>query len=391
MRRHGLPTVAPGEPRLASVDRLRGLVIVVMALDHVREMLSKSPPTLDFAETPPLLFFTRWITHICAPTFVFLAGTSAFLFGAKGRSKRDVSIFLATRGVWLVFVDLTLISFAWHFGVGAGTYPLLGVIWAIGVSMIALAGLLWLPREAVAAVGAAMVLGHDALTAVEPAPAQASFAWHVLHIQGMKTFLGIPVFVVYPLVPWIGVMALGYATGPVMLRPAALRTRWLPRAGAAATLGFLVLRWLGGYGEPDPWTARADVAATLVDFLDTTKYPPSLQYLLMTLGPAALLLAAFERLDGPGSRALETIGRVPFFFYVVHLYVIHALALGLGVFQGFAPSQIAVIFFEYPPGFGVGLGWAYVWWVAVVMALYPACAWFARLKARRRDWWLSYV
>jgi uncharacterized membrane protein len=213
----------------------------------------------------------------------------------------------------------------------------------------------------------------------------------VLHVQGVMTPGGLPVLVAYPLVPWIGVMALGYALGPLFAAHDPKRPRRLVLGGLLATAAFVALRAGDLYGEPNPWTAHGDSVATLVDFLDVTKYPPSLQFLLMTLGPALVLLGALEGARGRLASALVTVGRVPFFYYVVHLYVIHATALALGLVQGFGPGETAVLFFDYPRGFGVSLGGAYLFWIATILALYPACRWFGRLKARRRDWWLSYL
>ena len=379
--------------RLKSIDMLRGLVMVIMALDHVRDMLTQpQTETLDFADADAALFFTRWITHLCAPTFVLLAGTSAYLYGAKGRSRTDVSRFLLTRGAWLVFVELTVVNLAWNFNVGSSFAPLIQVIWALGMSMIALAGMLWLPRWATLGIGIAMIFGHNLLDAIQPSAESASAGWLLLHIQGILSIGRTPiVFVGYPLIPWIGVMALGYAVGPVFARIDPARPRRLLWAGLAMLLLFFALRIPNLYGEPDPWQVHGALDATLVDFFDTTKYPPSLQFLLMTLGPAAMLLGAFERVRGGIAATLVVVGRVPFFFYIVHLYVIHLIALAVGLIQGFPLHEIAVIFVYYPPGFGIGLAGVYLFWVAIVLALYPACRWFAAVKARRRDWWLSYL
>jgi uncharacterized membrane protein len=369
--------------------------MILMALDHVRDMLTQPPgaspaDAADFAAAGGLLFFTRWITHLCAPSFVLLAGVSAFLYGAAGRRKRgDVSRFLLSRGAWLVLIELTLVNFAWNFNLRA---LILQVIWAIGCSMIALAGLIWLPRLALAAVGAGMVLGHNLLDAIQPPAAEASPLWLLLHIQGLMQIGGSPAaFVLYPLIPWIGVMALGYAIGPHFLSADPERPRRLIQAGGLLALAFLLLRSGNLYGEPAPWAPQPELAATLVSFFNTTKYPPSLQFLLMTLGPALMLLGVFERLRGRLAGWLVTIGRVPFFFYLVHLYVIHSLAVAVGLAQGFSLRQMAVLFIENPKGFGVSLGSVYLIWALVVLALYPACVWFAGVKARRSDWWIRYL
>ncbi len=378
--------------RLTSIDMLRGFVMVIMTLDHVRDMVTQPQPAMDFSHADGALFFTRWITHICAPTFVLLAGTGAFLYGAKGRRKGEIARFLLSRGLWLVFIEVTVIDFGWNFNVGPRMVPLLQVIWAIGWSMVGLAGLVWLPQIAIAAVGATLVLGHNLLDGWQPLAAQASPAWVLLHIQGLLTINGTPIaFVAYPLIPWIGVMALGYAIGPYFLGPNPERPRRLVQIGLLLTLAFFALRIANLYGEPVAWAAHDGTVATLVSFFNATKYPPSLQFLLMTLGPALLLLGWFERVEGRGAAALVTIGRVPFFYYVVHIYVIHTVAIVIGFVQGFSVGDIAVFCLRYPPGFGVGLGTAYLLWVATILTLYPACLWFAGVKARRREWWISYL
>jgi len=382
-------------PRLASVDMLRGFVMLLMALDHVRDMLTVPPGAGpagagDFSGAEGFLFFTRWITHICAPTFVFLAGVSACLYGATGRRTRgEVSWFLLSRGIWLVFIELTVVNFAWNFNLRG---MVLQVIWAIGCSMLALAPLIWLPRAALAAVGAAMVVGHNALDGVQPLASDASPLWLLLHIQGLLRIGGTPVaFVVYPLIPWIGVMALGFAIGPYFVAANPERPRRLIQVGALLTLAFVLLRLGNLYGEPSAWAMQETLTATLVGFFNTTKYPPSLQFLLMTLGPALMLLGWFEGLRGRLPGVLVTIGRVPFFFYVVHLYLIHSLGVAIGLAQGFRLHEVAVLFVENPPGFGVSLGSVYLIWALVLAALFPACAWFARVKARRSEWWIRYL
>jgi uncharacterized membrane protein len=382
--------------RLTSIDMLRGFVMVLMALDHVRDMLTRPPgadpaSAADFSGAEAALFFTRWITHLCAPTFVLLAGVGAHLYGSLGRrTTADVARFLASRGLWLVAMELTVVNLAWSFNLH--TTLVLQVIWAIGACMVAMAGLVWLPRSAIAAIGAALVAGHNLLDGVQPTGAEASLPWRILHQQGPVVVGGERIaFVVYPLLPWLGVMALGFAMGPWFARPDPARPRRLAGLGALLVLGFLVLRAGNLTGEPVGWAAQANPIATLIAFLNTTKYPPSLQYLLMTLGPALLLLGGFERLSGRVAGWLVTIGRVPFFYYVVHLYVIHAIAVGVGLAQGFRVRDVAVLFLELPAGFGIPLGAVYVLWALVVAGLYPACAWFAGVKARRREWWIRYL
>jgi uncharacterized membrane protein len=385
-----------GRKRLTSIDMLRGVVMVIMALDHVRDMVTHPQSTdysaaVDFTGSAGALFFTRWVTHICAPTFVLLAGVSAFLYGARRRrSTGEVALFLLSRGVWLVFIELTVVNFAWAFNLRA--MPILQVIWAIGCSMIALAGLIWLPRIAIAAVGVVMIVAHNGLDRVQPLLSEASPAWVLLHISGPLTISGTSVaLVIYPLIPWIGVMALGYAIGSYFVGPNPARPKRLLHIGTFLTLSFLLLRMANLYGEPVGWAPHQNTTATLISFFNVTKYPPSLQFLLTTLGPALILLGWFERFTGGVSGRLVTIGRVSFFYYVVHLYVIHAIAVSIGLWQGLSVRDMAVFFLDNPANFGISLGGVYLVWVVTILAMYPACAWFAGIKARRRDWWLQYL
>ncbi|HYC33859.1 MAG TPA: heparan-alpha-glucosaminide N-acetyltransferase domain-containing protein [Gemmatimonadales bacterium] len=386
---------AVGPGRVGSVDMLRGLIMVLMALDHVRDYFTNVPfsPT-DLTQTSTALFLTRWITHFCAPGFVFLAGTSAFFRGARGRSRGELSRYLLTRGLWLVVLELTVSRTGWMFNLDYTNEPLiLLVLWAIGVSMIVLAGLVWLPLPAVAAAGVVMISGHNALDGIRPEALGAwGPLWAVLHVQAAVPLAGGRVlFVAYPLVPWIGVMAAGYAFGALFSRPADERRRLFLRLGIGLALGFLVLRAANLYGDPSPWTEQASPARTLLSFLNTTKYPPSLLFLLMTLGPAIILLPALERLSGPPARFLGTIGRVPLFYYLLHIYLIHATALAVGTLAGFPPSMFLTLWARPPEGWGYPLPVVYLVWAGVVLALYPACRWFAAVKARRRDAWLGYL
>ncbi len=402
-----LPDRAPAAlpaTRLASVDVLRGLVMVVMALDHVRDHLTNVPyAPEDLAQTSVPLFLTRWITHFCAPVFVLLAGTGAGLSEVRGKPRGELARFLWTRGLWLIVAELTIVRFGWAFNLEYRTEVWVQVIWVIGVSMILLAPMLWLPRWVVGAIGVVMIAGHNLLDGIGldvvrqqvtlgnigqlPTLAGASlrdWAWATLHVQYPP--------IIYPLIPWPGVMFVGYALAPLFLLPAAARHRLLLALGLGATALFLLVRGLNIYGDPAPWSAQPRAAFTVLSFLNTTKYPPSLSYLLMTLGPALALLVPLERLGGWLGRVLETIGRVPFFYYVVHLYLIHLVMLGLGVAAGYPLGAFLHPWFLKPAGFGFGLGVVYAAWLAVVAALYPLCRWFAGVKARRRDLaWLSYL
>lgn len=405
-------TLKAGE-RLVEIDMLRGLVIVIMALDHVRDYFhagSASYNPLDPAQTTPLLYATRWITHLCAPTFVFLAGVSAFLQAAKGKTGAALSGFLLTRGLWLVVLELTVISFGWSF---AFPYPpFLQVIWAIGWSMIALSALVLLPRTAVLAIGLAIVCGHNLL---DPITAQQFGAWAnlwiLLHDGGPVLASGQPIgLAAYPVLPWIGVMAVGYGAGPIFLEPASSRDRKLIMIGLGMIALFLVLRVFNLYGNPaadnnfggpfggvSSWRDQGNVGAMIMAFLDVQKYPPSLMYVLATLGISMLLLVALRRLHGPPAKVLLVFGAVPFFFYVAHIYLVHALAIAANAAMG---RDVSTFFgfmmnvFTAPENFagaGFTLPWVYVAWVVAVALLYLPCAYWAGLKKRRRDWWLSYL
>jgi len=319
---------AAARARLDSIDLLRGLVMVLMALDHTRDFFAAGGPNpRDIAD--PALFLTRWVTHFCAPTFIFLAGVSAYLYGGRGRSAGEVSWFLLTRGVWLIVVEFTLMRFCWTFSVDVHFF-VMQVIWVIGASMIVLAGLLHLPRWAIAAIGLSMIAGHNLLDGVGAEQfGNASWLWKLLHQPGLiEIGPQAKLFVLYTLVPWSGVMAAGYALGPVFRLDPASRRSFLLRTGIAVTGGFVVLRAINLYGDPTAWSMQGSFLGTLLSYINCEKYPPSLLFLMMTLGPALILLALFERAHGAVASRITTFGRVPFFFYVVHIAFIHALAVG---------------------------------------------------------------
>ena len=381
-------TISADRQRLDSIDLLRGLVMVLMALDHVREYFTEARfDPLDLTQTSAALFATRWITHFCAPAFILLAGTSAYLV-SKRRTRAGLSRFLLTRGLWLVFLELTVVIFAWSFDLSYKGGLDLAVIWAIGWSMISLAALVYLPVSAVGAIGILMILGHNALDGIKPEALGAwAPVWSVLHVQGPIPYG----FVVYPLVPWIGVMAAGYALGTVYDLPDARRRRILSWLGLATIAGFLALRALNVYGDPQPWSAQSSALFSVLSFMNLAKYPPSLLFLLATLGPALLALAWFEHARGAAARFFVTIGRVPLFFYVIHIALAHLLAGLAALILGYGPEVLTNRPWVLSPGWGFGLPVVYVMWAIVVLALYPACRWFAAIKQRRRDWWLSYL
>jgi len=410
---------APGRLRLHAVDILRGLVMVIMALDHTRDYFThlRFPPE-DMTQTYLALWLTRWITHFCAPAFFFLAGTGAYLSYARGRSRAQLSKLLWTRGLWLVFLEVTVIAFGWTFvaPVGFG-----GVIWALGWCMVLNAAILRLPLKWIAAFGIVMVAGHNLLDTVQPAAfGKLWWLWMILHQPGFippPAGWGFPsnaplLFVLYPLAPWIGVMSLGFCFGAVWQRPPAERQRWMLRVGIALTLLFIVLRATNFYGNPH-WSflvggdgnadfrLQATLTQSLILFTNVVKYPPSLQFLLMTLGPSLVALALFDRLRlaGPGmmaaiGRFFVVFGRVPLFYYILHLYLIHALAIVVAALFGQPYQHLwrGAFFFGNPaPGFGFNLPFIYLMWAVVIALLYLPCRWFMALKQRRRDWWLSYL
>ncbi len=381
------PAATPA--RLPSIDLLRGLVMVVMALDHTRDFFSAGGfNPRDVGDTA--LFLTRWITHFCAPTFIFLAGISAFLYGQR-RATGELGRFLFTRGVWLVLIEFTVVRFGWSFNIHFNHF-VAQVIFAIGASMIALAALVHLPRWAIAATGLVMIAGHNLFDGIKAAQfGAAAPLWNVLHQPAhLELAPGMDLVVLYPLVPWIGVMAAGYALAPVFTRDPAVRVRTLFTLGTALTAGFILLRASNLYGDPAPWTVQNGLMATVLSFLNCEKYPPSLLYLAMTLGLALMLLAAFEKARGRLASWLTTYGRVPLFYYVAHIYLLHALAL---IYAWWLIGDIGTLIGapHKPAGYGLGLAGIYAVWLTVVVALYPVCRWFAGVKRRRREWWWSYL
>jgi uncharacterized membrane protein len=397
------PAAAPTTTRIAAIDVIRGAVMVLMALDHVRVYsgLPAGGPT-------PGIFFTRWVTHFCAPAFIFLAGTSAFFYG---RRRPDLTRFLVTRGAWLILLELTVVRVAWTFNLEFGRYEMAGVLWAIGWSMILLALLSRLPVPAIAAIGLAIVAGHNLLDGLMPSLVPSltndlgSALWKILYVGFYAGPIqlgadGPSLTVLYSLIPWVGVMATGYAFGTVLALEPARRDRLCRAIGFGAIALFLLLRGFDLYGDPRPWRAASAPEAprmpALLAFLNTTKYPASLDFLLMTLGPTIALIPLLERARGALARWMIVFGRVPFFFYVLHIPLIHVVALGVSlVRQG---RVVPWLFADHPmgnppppDGYTWSLGLLYAVWFAVVVALYFPCRWFAEVKARRKDWWLGYL
>ena len=388
--------------RLTNIDMLRGLAIVIMAIDHVRDyvMVAAEQDPMANPDIGAALFFTRWITHFCAPVFVFLAGTSAGLMTAR-KSQSALGAFLFKRGMWLIFVEWFVIATAWSFApwgieqVGGLVAVPMQVIWAIGASMVVLAGAQFLGQRACLVIGGAILVGHNLLDPIWPVTGgpfdTAGPVWAALHAQMGVAFGPFYLAFAYPLLPWIGVMLAGYGTARPFLEPAERRDARLLAWGLTATVAFVVLRGAGVYGDPNPWRVEDGAIRTLIDFLNVTKYPPSLLFLLMTLGPAAVLCASADRVPDAVRQPLIVFGRVPFAFYVAHLYLIHTLSVALGVIQGFDARQFLTFGFFFPKGYGVGLPGVYAVWLLVIATLYPLCKWVAGVKGRRQDWWLSYL
>ena len=378
--------------------------MVIMALDHVRDFIHRgamSASPTDLATTTPVLFLTRWITHLCAPAFMLTAGLGAYLWWRRGRTRRELSLFLLTRGLWLIVLEMTVMRLAYNFNL-SGEYPLLLVVlWALGGSMVALAALIWLPLPALAVASLVVIAAHNLFDGVDPARLGAAAGlWNILHQPGLVPLPGIPTIVAYPLVPWIAVMALGFCLGPLFLHEPSRRQRLLLRLGAAATIGFVLLRSVNRYGDPAPWATQGTAVYTVLSFLNTTKYPPSLAFLLMTLGPVLLALGWLDRHPPRPTHPLVVFGRVPLFYFVLHFYAAH-LAAVLLAFARYGSDAWRFAFHPlpsmggptalFPSEFGYDLGVTYLVWALIVLALYPVCRWFAAVKARRHDWWLGYL
>ena len=392
-------------PRLVSVDVLRGLIMVIMALDHTRDFMTyqRFAPE-DVAHTSGALFFTRFITHFCAPVFAFLAGTGAFLATSRGKSIPQVSRFFWTRGLWLVLLELTIVDFGWGFVPWANA----SVIWVLGWSMVVMALIVYLPVRWIAALGLGMIATHNLLDRINPASfGKFSWLWMLVHSPGRIPITDhFSLSVRYVLIPWVGVMAVGFAFGKLLLR--ADRRKWILTLGISATVLFFVLRGINLYGNSiaglplkyplaaGPWSVQPTLTLTVISFFNTLKYPPSLDYLLMTLGPALILLGLFDRATAQRGlgRILVVFGRVPLFYYVLHLYLLNILArlAALAFHQPIFHGTVIADFVQRPLGYGHGLPFIYVMWILAVTILYLPCLWFMKLRSRHRDWtWLSYL
>ena len=397
-----MPTASavPDAPhRLESIDLLRGVIVVLMALDHTRDFFGAigADPT-DLTTASAALFLTRWVTHICAPVFFLLTGTGAW-FSGRRRTPAGLSRHLLIRGLWLVVLEVTVVrclglQFNFDYRV-----TILTVLWALGWSMVALAVLSRLPVGVIVGLGIAMVFGHDLLDGIAAAQfgAYAPF-WSFLHAPGVLWMdPGHIVIVAYPLIPWVGVTALGFALGKLFDRPAEQRASLLRRGGSALIAGFVLLRTINGYGDPRPWRYFETLGRTLLSFLNVTKYPPSLAFLLMTLGPALLLLAWFQRGTPKWLRPALPYGKTPLFFFLLHFFLIHTLAVvaslvrfgtAAGMFQSPSLDHFPI---TVPPGWDLGLPFVYLMWATVVVTMYPLCRWYAGVRSSGRYPLLSYL
>jgi uncharacterized membrane protein len=389
------------KPRIASIDIMRGIVMVIMALDHTRDFFHADvalfDPT-DLTKTNPILFFTRLITHYCAPTFVFLSGVSAYI-SRQRKTAKELSLFLFTRGLWLIVLEFTVVRFGIIFNLYYD-FIIFQVIWVIGASMIVLAAFVHFSPKVILGIGLVLVFGQNLLDVVQLAPGQPGhFWWAIIHQAGIVP-LGTEriCLAAYPLIPWLGIMLTGYGTGFLYHKnfDPAIRKKVLVYAGILAILLFVVIRYTNWYGDPSPWSPQKNSIFTLMSFVNVTKYPVSLLYTLMTLGPVLIILAWMENLKTNLLEPMRIIGRVPLFYYILHFYLIHVTALCLYMITtGTSWSEIDFHFSKgfggIPRGIGYTLGWVYVAWISIVIALYPLCKWYHQYKSTHNRWWLGYL
>src|SRR5713226_8770248 len=377
MAASAIPAQSVPAPRIQSVDALRGAIMMLMAIDHIRDYVARSAqqflPT-DLTRTTPAVFFTRWITHFCAPVFMLTAGLGAYLWMTRGRhSKGELSRLLISRGIWLIVLEVTILRLIFFSQISFTAHPvILIILWAIGISMIGLAGLIYLPMRVIAAVSIAIIALHNLLD----------------HVSAER----------FGRAAWIGVMAGGYCLGTVFEWDAHRRQNFLVRMGLPLLAAFVVVRAVNIYGDPLRWSHQASPLFTVLSFLNVRKYPPSLDFLLMTLGPAMVVMAWLEKFHFHFTNPLIVFGRVPFFYYGAHLLLAHLIAIGMNFvrygaksFLLIAPPSMGSSNELFPVDYGFPLWTVYAVWVVVLLLLYPACLWFARLKQRRHDWWLTYL
>ncbi|MBL7699748.1 MAG: DUF1624 domain-containing protein [Chitinophagaceae bacterium] len=388
----------PPQTRINSIDLLRGIVMVIMALDHTRDFFHREAFTgnpLNLETTTPFLFFTRWITHLCAPTFVFLSGTSAYLQGLR-KSKKKLSWFLFTRGLWLILFEVVVMTLGITFDLGYNTF-ILQTIWAIGISMVILSGVIWLPFPLVLTIGLVIVLGHNSLDYYEVGKSGPFPFWYgLLHVQSFYKVGDTNLFIFYPFLAWTGLMILGYCFGKYYMNDVINRNKRSIILGAGILLFFVVLRWTNSYGDPFEWSVQPTALYTFFSFINTQKYPPSLLFMCVTIGVSLLILGLIGNVRNKFADVITVFGRVPLFYYALHFYVLHAAAMIFSLLRGHTFSEgvkgtpnvpLKFVF----PNEGLGLGGTYLVWIFVVLALYPICKWYSNYKFNNRRWWLSYL
>ena len=383
--------------RITSIDIVRGIVMVIMALDHTREFfhhnsLAGEDP-LNLQTTTPILFFTRWITHYCAPIFVFLSGVSVFLYG-RNKTKQQVAFFLLTRGAWLVIAEYLVINGLWFFDLSH--LLLLQVFWAIGMSMICLSVIQFLPYNVVLATGLLIVFGHNLLDGIQIThPEPAVVIWSLVHVPNL--FQLSPHFIVlvgYPFLPWLGLMLCGYGLGKLYAvhHNASYRKPFLFTGGVIIIVLFIIIRFVNVYGDRNLWTSQQTPFYTFLSFINTTKYPPSLLYMLMTIGPAFIALAISENASGWFLKRMMVFGKVPFVYYILHVLLLHSLARLFMMISGRGSGDALFPGFPLVPDSGYQLWVVYIVWTSVVILLYFPCKWYGNYRANHPEKkWLTYL
>ena len=397
--RYAQPAGALLTARIESIDMLRGIVMIIMALDHARDFFHMQAFTgdpLDLATTTPILFLTRWITHFCAPVFIFLSGTSIYLQSLR-KTKAQLSLFLVKRGLWLILIEVLIMSFAFTFDPDYNMI-ILQTIWAIGISMVLLAILIWLPFYAIFILGLAIVFGHNALDFAEANSKEPfGFWWSMFHRQNaFPLSKNHTLWVFYPFLPWTGLMILGFCLGKLYdpSASAAYRKNFLMWLGTGLILFFIGLRLTNMYGDPSDYVVQELPLYTLLSFINTAKYPPSLLYMCMTIGPALIFLSAVEKARNALTNIFVVFGRVPFLFYVLHFYILHLLCMALFLMRGhtFTEGMNPTSIFKFiNVGEGYRLMIVYLIWLCVLLVLYPICKKFSEYKKTHKQWWLSYL
>lgn len=387
----------PPQTRINSIDLLRGIVMIIMALDHTRDFMHSQAnidDPLNLATASPLLFFTRWITNLCAPTFVFLSGTSAY-FQSLRKSKKELSRFLLTRGLWLILLELVIVTFGITFDIYYSIF-VLQTIWAIGISMVILSAAIWLPFWLTFALGLVIVAGHNLLDIYESGSKGLPLWYDLIHVQGMGTLGALNVIVFYPFLPWAGLMMLGYCFGRYYLHDLMNRNKRTILLGSSLLIFFALLRLTNIYGDPLHWSTQSSPLYTFFSFIKTQKYPPSLLFLSVTIGCALIILGLIGNVRNKFADAIAVYGKVPLFYYVIHFYLIHLVAMGFYFMRGHTWQQgmqgspgIPIRFVAAGEGFG--LAGVYVTWIAIVLVLYPVCKWYCNYKMNNKKWWLSYL